>query len=220
MSSAWKVRRGHLVIGSSVCLSVRLFVSPLFRLACKVQYLKFGWWHSNQTWTVSSSMGSSHFTDITCSWGGDGVKIGLRDFCHISTLLSPGASVFHKHMSSFYLLPSNTTMTCKCTETQNLYSCCCCLSILFVCLFLIFIFFWYLNCLLCFKCYLFHSFIYFLGGGGGSQFSRNARPCPFITTDKHLRSAPVLYVTILVHLKRRLKCTIVITRCPSSVRRR
>ena len=33
--------------------------------------------------------------------------VGLRDFCHILTLLLPGASLFHKHMSSFgnvYLL--------------------------------------------------------------------------------------------------------------------
>ena len=25
--------------------------------------------------------------------------VGLRDFCHILTLLPPGASMFHKHMS-------------------------------------------------------------------------------------------------------------------------
>ena len=59
---------GHLVIGSSVCLSVRNSVP----ITNKVQYLKFGWWYSNQTWTVSSSMVSSHFTDITCPWGGAG----------------------------------------------------------------------------------------------------------------------------------------------------
>ena len=41
---------------------------------------------------------------------------------------------------------------------------------------------------------------------------------PFITTDKNLRSAPVIYATILVHLRQRVKCTIVVTRCPSSVR--
>ena len=45
-------------------------------------------------------MGFSHFTDITCPWGvGRGQNVGLRDFCHILTLLPPGASVFHKHMS-------------------------------------------------------------------------------------------------------------------------
>ena len=31
---------------------------------------------------------------------GQGQNVGLRDFCHIMTLLPPGASVFHKHMSS------------------------------------------------------------------------------------------------------------------------
>ena len=77
MPPAWKVRRGHLVIGSSVrpsvCLSVRpsvcLSVRNSVPLTNNVQYLKFGWWYSNQTWTVASSMGSSHFTDITCPWG-------------------------------------------------------------------------------------------------------------------------------------------------------
>ena len=49
-------------------------------------------------------MGSSHFTDITYSWGGAGSKCGLKGFCHIMTLLPPGASVFHKHMSSFYFI--------------------------------------------------------------------------------------------------------------------
>ena len=72
-------------------------------------------------------------------------------------------------------------------------SCYCCLSILFVCLFLFFILFWYLNCLICFQFYLFISFIYFFFA---SQFSGNARPFPFITTDKNLRSAPMLYANI------------------------
>ena len=31
---------------------------------------------------------------------GRGRNVGLRDFCHNLTLLPPGASVFHKHMSS------------------------------------------------------------------------------------------------------------------------
>ena len=30
--------------------------------------------------------------------------VGLRDFCHIMSLLPPGASVFHKHMSMFLKL--------------------------------------------------------------------------------------------------------------------
>ena len=71
MPPAWKVRWGHLVIGSSVCLSV----PNSLPLTNKVQYFKFGWWCSNQTWTVVSSMDSSHFTDITFPWGSGGVKM-------------------------------------------------------------------------------------------------------------------------------------------------
>ena len=66
---------GHQVIGSSVRPSVCLSVLNSVPLSNKVQYLKFGWRYSNQTWTVASSMGSSHFTDITCPRGLDGVKI-------------------------------------------------------------------------------------------------------------------------------------------------
>ena len=94
---AWQVRFCHVVIGSSVCLSVHPSVIP-----SRLQSVIFNveWWYSNQTYTVSSSKGSSHFTDITPSgvWGG-GVK--MWDFCHILTLLPPGAPVFPKHMSSF-----------------------------------------------------------------------------------------------------------------------
>ena len=71
-SSVWIVRL-------SVRPSVRPFVRPSVRnsvpLTFKVQYLKFGWSYSNQTWTVSSSKGCSHFTDITRPWGWGGVKI-------------------------------------------------------------------------------------------------------------------------------------------------
>ena len=78
MPRAWKVRPGHLVIGLSVRPSVCPSVRNSFLLTNKVQYLKFGWLYSNQTWTVSSSMGFSHFTDITCpcGWGGDFVAAG------------------------------------------------------------------------------------------------------------------------------------------------
>ena len=73
MPPAWKVRRGHLVFGSSVrlsvCPSLRLSVRNSVPLINKVQYLKFGWSYSHQTWTVSSSKGCSHFTDIGCPWG-------------------------------------------------------------------------------------------------------------------------------------------------------
>ena len=53
-----------------VCLFVRLSVRNSIPLTNKVQYLKFGRWYSNRTWTVSSSKGCSHLTDITCPWGG------------------------------------------------------------------------------------------------------------------------------------------------------
>ena len=62
-----------------VCPSVRPFVRPSVRnsvpLINKVQYLKFGWSYSNQTWNVSSSKDCSHFTDITCPWGWGRVKM-------------------------------------------------------------------------------------------------------------------------------------------------
>ena len=72
MPPAWKVRRGHLVFESSVFLSVRLSVRNF--VLYKVQYLKFGWSYSNQTWTVSSWKGCSHFTGIPCPWGEMGSK--------------------------------------------------------------------------------------------------------------------------------------------------
>ena len=43
--------------------------------------------------------------------GGAGQNVGLRDFCHCLTLLPPGASVFHKHMSSYvYVLHEGSSM--------------------------------------------------------------------------------------------------------------
>ena len=71
------------IVRLSVCLSVRLSVRNSVPLTIKVQYLKFGCWYNYQTWTVSSSKGCSHFTDITRPWGlGRGQNVGLRDFCH------------------------------------------------------------------------------------------------------------------------------------------
>ena len=64
-------------------LSVRLFVRNSIPLLNKVQYFKFRWWYSSHTWTVSPSMGCSHFTDIPCPWVGLGQNVGLTDFCHI-----------------------------------------------------------------------------------------------------------------------------------------
>ena len=73
-SSNWIVRL-------SVCLSVRPSVRYSVPLRYKVQYFKLWWSYSNQTWTLSSFKGFSHFTDITCPWGWGGVKIwDLRDF--------------------------------------------------------------------------------------------------------------------------------------------
>ena len=63
------------IVHPSVCLSVHLSVRNSVRLTNKLQYLKFGWSYSNQTWTVSSSIGSSHFTDIPYPWGWGGVKM-------------------------------------------------------------------------------------------------------------------------------------------------
>ena len=73
---------GHLDFGSSACPSVYPFVRNSVPLTNKVQYLKFGWSYSNHTWTVSSSMGSPHFTDILCPKGkvGRGQNVGLRYF--------------------------------------------------------------------------------------------------------------------------------------------
>ena len=58
-----------------LCLSIRLSDRNSVSLINKVQYLKFRWSYSNQTWTVSSSKGCSHFTDITCPWRWGGVKM-------------------------------------------------------------------------------------------------------------------------------------------------
>ena len=78
--------------------------------------------------------------------------------------------------------------------------------------------FWYLNCLICFTSYLFISFIYLVFWL--HNFLGTLDLFPSLQLKKNLRSAPVLYATILVHLRQRLKCTVVITHCPSSVRRR
>ena len=52
---------------------------------------------------LSSFNGCSHFTDIDSHAPevGQGSKCRTWGFCHILTLLPPGASIFHKHMSSF-----------------------------------------------------------------------------------------------------------------------
>ena len=96
--------QGHLVIGSSVCLSVPLFgclsVIPS-HLQTKCNILSLGYdtviniGLLVHVWVPHASL-TSHAPGV-----GRGQNVGLRDFCYISTLLPLGASVFHKHMSSF-----------------------------------------------------------------------------------------------------------------------
>ena len=63
---------------------------------------------------------------------GQGQNVGLRDFCHILTLLPPWTSVFHKHMSSFdnvlmmYVEPYKITrikhfLKCFCNICRNIF---------------------------------------------------------------------------------------------------
>ena len=84
------------MFGSSVRPSIRNSVL----LMNKVQYLKFGWSYSNETWTLSSFRVAHTSLTSHAPGGGRGQNVGLRDFCHSLTLLPPRASVFHKHMSS------------------------------------------------------------------------------------------------------------------------
>ena len=78
--------------------SVCPFICNSVRLTNKVQYLKLGWSYSNQTWTVSSSMGFHWHPMPLGGWARS--KCRTWRFCHILTLLLAGSSVFHKHMSS------------------------------------------------------------------------------------------------------------------------
>ena len=101
-SSVW-------IVCLSICLSISLRNS--IPLTNKVQYLKFGWSYSNQTWTVSH-LRVAHISLASHAPGVvRGQNVGLRVFCHILTLLPPGASVFHKHMS--ILLSPPTTPSSK-----------------------------------------------------------------------------------------------------------
>ena len=87
-SSVWIVR-----------LSVCVFVRNSVPLIHKVKYLKFGWSYSNQTWTVSSSKGFSHFTDITCPWGLGGVKIwDLEILPYLDFVATGGIHVSQTHV--------------------------------------------------------------------------------------------------------------------------
>ena len=99
MPPAWKVRRGHLVFVSSVFLSVRLSVRNF--LLYKVQYLKFGWSYSNQTLTVSSWKGSSHFTGIPCplDWMGSKCRTWrFLPYYHFYFVAAGGICVSQTHV--------------------------------------------------------------------------------------------------------------------------
>ena len=82
---------------SSVWIAVFLSV----RLSVRNLNLKFGWSYSNQTWTVSSWKGCSHFTGIPCPWGGMGSKCRTWRFLpyYHFDFVAAGSSMFHKHMS-------------------------------------------------------------------------------------------------------------------------
>ena len=90
---AWKVRQGHLVIGSSVGPSICPSVLNSVPLTNKVRYFKFGWWYSNHTWNVSSSIGCTHFNNITIPYGG----AGLTDFAIFDFVAAGGIRVSQTH---------------------------------------------------------------------------------------------------------------------------
>ena len=127
MPPAWKVRRWHLVIGSSVCPFVRPSVYPSVRnsvpLTNKVQYLKFGWWYSYQTWNVSSSMGSSHFTDPSHDPGvRAGSKCRTKRFFAIFWLCATGGicvSQTHVLFISILMMTQGTQKTDDRTDSRN-----------------------------------------------------------------------------------------------------
>ena len=86
------------IVCRSVHLSVRLSVRNSVPLANKVRYLKFGRWYSKHTWNVSSSMGSSHFTNITSPWGlGRGQNVGLTNFASFNFVAAGGIRVSQTH---------------------------------------------------------------------------------------------------------------------------
>ena len=105
-SSNWIIR---LSVRPSVCPFVRLSVRNSVPLPNKVQYLKFGWWYSHQTWTVSSSMGFLtlywHHMPLGVGWG---QNVGLIDFCHIWLCCRRGHLCF-----------TNTCLVCLLISPKN-----------------------------------------------------------------------------------------------------
>ena len=70
-------------------------------------------------------MDCSDFTDIPCPWMlGRGQNLGHRDFCHILTLLMPGASVFLKHMSSSILTYCKGVLANRLVMSVHLFHIC------------------------------------------------------------------------------------------------
>ena len=53
---------------------------------------------------------------------GRGQNVGLRNFCHILTLLSPWASVFYKHMSILWSFNEYPVLTETCLLRIPIYS--------------------------------------------------------------------------------------------------
>ena len=91
---------GDLVIRWCVCL----FVCLSFCLSIIPSHLQtksnIGWWYSNQNWAVISSMGSSHFTDITCPRGWAGSKFRTEIFAIFWLICCQG----HLRFSKTYLV--------------------------------------------------------------------------------------------------------------------
>ena len=101
-----KVSRGYLVIGSSVRLSIRMSVCPSVCVSVfpsRLQSAIFKVWVMIQQPNLECKF---IYGFRTLQWHLMPLGMG-RDqnvgqfFCHILTLLPPGASVFHKHMSSW-----------------------------------------------------------------------------------------------------------------------
>ena len=131
MLLAWKV----LLWASSNCLSVRkmsnrLFFSNSVLLTYKVQFLKFGWWYSNQTWTVSSSKGCLHFPDIISPWGWGKVKMQDLEILPDFEFVAAGSTcISHTHLVLFMaaigdiVIISLWTMYCDHNVSKH-YTCC------------------------------------------------------------------------------------------------
>ena len=94
MPPVWKVRRRRLVIGSSIRLSIHPFVRNSVPLTNKVQYLKFGSWYSNQTWSISSSwLLTLHFHPMPL-----GVGWGQRFLPYFDFVAAGGIRVSQTHV--------------------------------------------------------------------------------------------------------------------------